>query len=156
MQQIVPCDSIFLSRHDLLQDLLCCWNCCPRRCRTWRSGRMVGLNSCQASAASCFTSRNFRGAARKSARDRIGPTSPWLFKLIFHNLPYLSVLAEWQHTSGLVLRVRLGACKTLQSVPCQSANFDRFKTPENVGGCIRFLSCAASSSIDFLGFSDRP
>ena len=63
---------------------LCRWHCCPRRFRTWRSGRMVGLNSCPASAVSCFTSRNFRNVAWKSARDSIGPASPWLIKFILH------------------------------------------------------------------------
>ena len=53
-------------------------------------GGMVGLSLCPASAASRCTSRSFRNASGWSARHRSDPTGPWLFKLIFHTLLYLS------------------------------------------------------------------
>ena len=76
----------------------------------------VELNWRSALAASCFTSRIFRKAAGKSARDRIGAVGLWLFKLIVHTFSYRSRFAEWQRMSGLLLRVRPSVCKTLQSM----------------------------------------
>ena len=55
------------------------------------------LGWCPASGASCFTSRNFRNAARKSARDRNGPTGSGLFKTYRpHHFRIVLVVAEWQ------------------------------------------------------------
>ena len=96
---------------------------------------MVGLTWCAASAASSLTSRSFHNASGHSARDRIGPTGhlPHLFRIVL-------VLAEQQRTSGLLVQVSLNACKTLQSIRCSTASFDRIHTSENDDGLIRILS----------------
>ena len=93
---------------------------------------MVGLISYPASAASCFSSRNVRTAARKSARDRIGPTSPLLFKQSHTPFIIFPVLAKWQRVSGLLVQFRQSACKTLQSIRCSTASCDKFHTHGNV------------------------
>ena len=68
-----------------------------------------------------FTSRNFRSAARKSARDRLAVETyrPHHFRIGL-------VVAEWQRMSGLLLRICLSACKTLQTIRCSSANIGQF------------------------------
>ena len=45
---------MYVDRLDLLwrwKLYLCCWNCCPGRCRIWRSGRIATLHWCPTSTA---------------------------------------------------------------------------------------------------------
>ena len=89
---------------------------------------MVVLNSCPASDAPCFPSRSFRDAAGKSARHRFVLQVLGCFSLFstFFFFRISVVLAERQRTSGLRVQVRPSACRTLQSIRCSSASFDRF------------------------------
>ena len=52
--------------------------------------RQHDLWGLRAAGIVALTSRNFRAAAEKSARDRVGPTGPGLFKLLVHTFSSLS------------------------------------------------------------------
>ena len=98
------------------------------------------------SSCNCFLfiSPIFRNAAGKSVRDRSGPRSPRLFKLLSTPFRTFLVLAERQHTCALVVQVRPSVCKTLPSIRRSSATFDRFHS------LVRFFlvaNCALGSTM---------
>ena len=58
---------------------LCCWTCCPWRCRIWRSGRIATLHWCPTSTAFFYFFRKKTMIVEKSAPDWIGAVAfPWL------------------------------------------------------------------------------
>ena len=64
----------------------------PLALSDWKIGSSGGIEL--VSSLGCFTSRNFRNAAGKSARDRTGAASPGLLKTyrphFFAPFPFLS------------------------------------------------------------------
>ena len=62
-----------------------------------------------------------------------------------HHFRIVLVVAEWQRMSGLLFRICLSACKTLQSIRRSSASIGQFHTSDRDEGLSRISSCTPFS-----------